>query len=130
MTDPTPDHTQPSNPVPPTPMAPTGYPGSPYSPYTAAIQPVYVVSPPKGFSITALVLGLASIFFGFTFLVPIGALIFGIIGAKKEPSGRAMAITGIVIGSLFLLGWLVFGGAILALILGGLAVSTTVPSTY
>lgn len=126
MTDPTPEQARP-----PAPAPPVGYQGAPYSPYTVpVIQPVYVVSQPRGFSITALVLGLVSIFFGFTFLVPIGALIFGIIGAKKEPTGRGMAITGIVIGSLFLLFWLIFGGAIIALILGSIAVSTTVPTTY
>jgi len=77
---------------------------------------VYVVqAQPKGFSITALVLALVSIVFGFTLILPLAALIFGIIGAKKEPAGRGMAIVGIVIGALDLVLWLILGGAIFAL---------------
>ncbi len=80
-------------------------------------QPVYVVqAPPRGLSITSLVLGLASIFFGFTFLVPLAGLIIGIIALKKEPAGKGMAITGIVIGAAFMLLWLILGGIILAAI--------------
>lgn len=60
---------------------------------------------PKGFSITSLILGLASILFGFTFLVPIGAVIFGAIGIKREPSARGMSITGLILGGIMLLGW-------------------------
>ncbi|MGN6197300.1 hypothetical protein [Humibacter sp.] len=60
---------------------------------------------PKGFSITSLILGLASILFGFTFLVPIGAVIFGAIGIKREPTGRGMSITGLILGGIMLLGW-------------------------
>ncbi|MGA0567518.1 DUF4190 domain-containing protein [Rathayibacter sp. KR2-224] len=79
-------------------------------PYT---QPVYQQTvvystyqpQPRGLSITSLVLGLVSIFFGFTFLVPIGAVIFGAIGIKREPTGRGMSITGLVLGGLCLLGW-------------------------
>ncbi|MGV8876896.1 MAG: DUF4190 domain-containing protein [Rhodoglobus sp.] len=79
-------------------------------------QTIYVVQgPPRGFSITSLILGLCSILFGFTFLVPLGALIFGIIGIRREPAGRGMAIAGIVIGALFMLFWLALGGAIFAL---------------
>jgi hypothetical protein len=77
--------------------------------------PIYVVqAQPKGFSVTALVLALVSIVFGFTLVLPLAALIFGIIGAKREPAGRGMAIVGIVIGALDLLVWLVLGGAIFA----------------
>jgi hypothetical protein len=62
---------------------------------------------PKAFSVTSLVLGLVSIFFGFTFLVPIGAIVFGIIGIKREPAVRGMSITGLILGGLCLLGWVV-----------------------
>lgn len=60
---------------------------------------------PKGMSVTSLVLGLVSLFFGWLFLVPIIGLIFGILGAKKEPAGRGMAIAGIVINSVIMAGW-------------------------
>ena len=66
----------------------------------------YAKSEPKGFSITALVLGLVSILFGFTFLMPIAALIFGLIGLNKEPAGKGMALVGVIIGGLALLVWL------------------------
>jgi len=88
--------------------------------YVGQAQTVYVVqSPPRGLSVTSLVLGLASIFFGFTFLVPLGALIFGIVGLKKEPAGKGMAVTGIVIGAAFMLFWILLGGVVIAAI-GGL----------
>jgi len=86
----------------------TSQPDSPHTVYVVQAQP-------KGFSVTALVLALVSIVFGFTLILPLAALIFGIIGAKKEPAGRGMAIVGIVIGALDLLLWLILGGAIFAL---------------
>ena len=104
---------QPEQPVPPHPVQ---YQQNGYSPYNAPIayQPVYATRPSTGLSVTALVLGLASILFGFTFLVPLGALIFGIIALKREPTGKGMATAGVVIGAAFMLFWLAFGGAILA----------------
>ncbi|MBB5642949.1 DUF4190 domain-containing protein [Cryobacterium roopkundense] len=108
----------PSNPQLPNSQHPVQYQQNGYSPYNAPIayQPVYAAQS-TGLSATALVLGLVSIFFGFTFLVPLGALIFGILALKREPAGKGMAITGIVIGGLFMLFWVLFGGAILAVIL-------------
>lgn len=111
-----PSYQQPEQPVP----QQNGY--SPYDP-PIAYQPVYVAQP-TGLSATALILGLVSIFFGFTFLVPLGALIFGIVALKREPAGRGMAITGIVIGALFMLFWVLFGGAILAVIFALLSAAT------
>jgi hypothetical protein len=58
-------------------------------------------------SVTSFVLGLVSIAFGFTFFVPLAAIIFGGIGARREPHARAFAIWGIVLGALSILGWLV-----------------------
>jgi hypothetical protein len=72
-----------------------------YAPVTYA---PYAPPQPKPLSITAMVLGIVSVVFWFTFLVPVGALVFGIIGLKKEPAGRGMSITGIVLGSICLLG--------------------------
>jgi hypothetical protein len=114
----------------PVPNYPVQYQPNGFSPYNAPIayQPVYPVylAQPKGFSVTALVLGLVSIVFGFTLLVPLSALIFGIVGLKREPAGRGMAIVGIVIGGLFMLFWLAFGGAILALIVGVMSAAVSV----
>ncbi|GAA3702438.1 hypothetical protein GCM10022377_15110 [Zhihengliuella alba] len=61
---------------------------------------------PKGASITSLVLGLCSIAFGFTFVVPIAGIIFGIVGLRREPAGRGMAIAGLVLNSIMIVGWI------------------------
>jgi hypothetical protein len=92
----------------------------------AAYQPQ-----PKGLSITALVLGLASILFGFTLLVPVGAVVFGIIGIRREPSARGMSITGVVLGGICLLGWLllVVLWIVFAIILAG-AAATSYSGSY
>lgn len=92
----------------PQPYAQQAYvqPGYPQQ-YAAVAYAPYTPAQPRGLSITAMVLGLVSILFWFTFLVPIGALVLGIIGLKKEPAGRGMAITGIVLGSVCLAGTII-----------------------
>lgn len=91
------------------------YPVQPYAqqpyaqPYPA--QPMYPApypypqSPPRGLSISSMVIGLVSLFFGFTFVLPIVGFVLGLMALKREPTGRAMAITGVVLNGLFLLGW-------------------------
>lgn len=54
------------------------------------------------FGILSLVLGVASIVAGHTFLVPVAAIVLGIIGLRREPAGRALSIWGIVLGSVML----------------------------
>lgn len=75
--------------------------------YTTTPQITYAVPPPRGMSIASMVIGIVSVFLGFTFFVPIVGLILGIVGLKREPHGRGMAITGIVINGLILAGWLI-----------------------
>ena len=58
-------------------------------------------------SITAFALGLASVALGQTWLVPIAAIVLGAMGYKREPAGRALAVWGIVLGSVMAFGWLV-----------------------
>ncbi|MBT1681908.1 DUF4190 domain-containing protein [Curtobacterium flaccumfaciens] len=79
----------------------------PTAPYTYPQQVVvgYQPSPPKGLSVTSMVLGLVSIVLGFTFLVPLVGFVLGIIGIRREPAGRGMAITGLVLNGLFVIGW-------------------------
>ena len=90
------------------------HPGYPPQPgYVAAYGvAVYPVAPPqpKGLSVTSLVLGLVSLVAGFTFVVPLVGLILGIVGARREPAGRGMAIAGIVISALILMVWVVIIG--------------------
>ncbi|HLR55924.1 MAG TPA: DUF4190 domain-containing protein [Actinomycetales bacterium] len=80
------------------------YPGYGQQPFYG--PPVYQPAPARGLSITSLVLGLVSVFFGFTFLVPLAALIFGLIALKKEPAGRGFALTGTIIGAVFMIFWI------------------------
>jgi len=68
--------------------------------------PATTVAPPRTLSIIALVLGGASVLFGYTFFVPIAAVVLGYLGLKREPAGRTMAIWGIVLGLLMSVGWL------------------------
>lgn len=78
-------------------------PQSPYvgpNPYAPQGGVVYAAAPPRGLSITSMVLGIVGLvgFFLGGSLLSVGAVIFGHIGLKKEPAGRGMAIAGIVTG--------------------------------
>ncbi|WP_435081535.1 hypothetical protein [Clavibacter michiganensis] len=86
--------------------APYGLAPAPVPPSPAAVawgQPVYAAAPPKGLSLTSMILGLVSVFFFWTFLCPLIGLVFGIIGIRKEPAGRGFAITGLILNGLLLL---------------------------
>ena len=103
----------PSAPAEPTPAAASYAQQQPDS-ASYAQQPVPAASatPTQWFSISSLVLGLVSIFAGWTFFAPVGGLVLGILAIKREPASRTMAIWGIVLN-----------GAMLALsVLGALAV--------
>lgn len=124
MTDP-----RPSDPTP-------EQPGPAYAPQPSYMQPAtpvypqqvvvgYQPGPPKGLSVTSMILGLVSILFGFTFLVPVVGLILGIVGLRKEPAGRGMAIAGLVLNGLFVLGWAL---VIIFVFVIGIGAATT--STY
>jgi hypothetical protein len=63
----------------------------------------------RNLSIIALVLGLASVVFGQTFLVPIAAIIVGVMAYRREPGGRAMAVWAIVLGAVMAFDWVVVG---------------------
>lgn len=83
---------------------PQQYGVQPYAPVYPAPYP-YPASPPKGLSISSMVIGLVSLFFGFTFVLPVVGFVLGLMGLRREPAGRAMAITGVVLNGLFLLVW-------------------------
>ncbi|MBF4566064.1 DUF4190 domain-containing protein [Plantibacter sp. VKM Ac-2876] len=83
---------------------PQQYGMQPYAPVYPAPYP-YPASPPKGLSISSMVIGLVSLFFGFTFVLPVVGFVLGLMGLRREPAGRAMAITGVVLNGLFLLVW-------------------------
>ncbi|QOD45007.1 hypothetical protein [Clavibacter zhangzhiyongii] len=86
--------------------APYGLAPAPVPPAPAAVawgQPVYAAAPPKGMSLTSMILGLVSVLFFWTFLCPLIGLVFGIVGIRREPAGRGFAITGLVLNGLLLL---------------------------
>ncbi len=83
----------------------------------------------SGKAVAGFVLGLISIILFLTIVVPLLALIFGVLGLREigrsngMRTGRGMAITGIVLGTLGLLG----GGALWVVI--GHEVATTTGAT-
>ncbi|WP_243696957.1 DUF4190 domain-containing protein [Labedella endophytica] len=100
----------------------SGYPPAqqPHSPQAYYGQPVYmaVAPPPRGKSIASMVLGLVSVFFGFTLILPLIGFIMGLTALKSEPTGRGMAVTGIILNGLMLLGWVVLVGFFLLVVVG------------
>ena len=103
--------------------APYPQPGSPYGPPNAYAQPNPYGQPPyygmpaepKGLSITSMVCGISSVLLGWFLLPQLAAIITGHLALGREPSGKGMSITGLVLGYLCLLG---YGAFWLLLILG------------
>lgn len=95
-------------------------------------QPQYFGQPPyygrpveaKTLSIASMVCGIASVLMGWLLLPQFAAIITGHLALRREPSGKGMSITGLVLGYLCLLGY----GAIWLLLIIGLAVAGTVGS--
>lgn len=80
--------------------APVQY-GQPGTPFNGYGQPTYYGLPPepKGLSIASLCCGIAAfIGLGFFLLPQLAAVILGHMALKREPSGRGMAIAGLVLG--------------------------------
>lgn len=83
------------------------YPGNyPQQQYPQQPHLHYGAPQPRGMSIASMVLGLVSIVTGFTFVVPIVGLVLGIVGLRREPAGRGMAIAGLILNGLMLVGWI------------------------
>lgn len=64
-------------------------------------------APARTLSIVSLALGAASVLLGFTFLVPIAAIITGFFGYSREPESRVMSVWGIILGGVMVLGWVI-----------------------
>lgn len=87
------------------------------APYPApATATVPTTAPSSALSISSLVLGLVSIFAGWTFFAPVAGLVTGILALGREPHSRTMAIWGIVLNAVMLAGSLLV--VVLALTLG------------
>jgi hypothetical protein len=108
---------------------PYNQPPSPYNHAGPYGQPGYygVPAEPKTLSIASMVCGIASVIMGFLLLPQVAAIVTGHMALKREPSGKGMSITGLVLGYLCLLGY----GALWLLAIIGLAVaSSTTTSSY
>ena len=86
--------------------------GQPY--YGRAVEP-------KTLSIASMVCGIASVIMGWLLLPQFAAIITGHMALRREPSGRGMSITGLVLGYLCLLGY----GAVWLLFIIGVTVAAT-----
>lgn len=84
----------------PTPLAPSA--------------PASTVAPVRVLGILSLVLGVASLAFGLFFIVPVAAIVLGVLALRAEPSSRAIAIGGIVTGAVSLAGFALAAVAALA----------------
>jgi len=82
----------------------------------------YPASPPRGLSITSLVLGIVSLFFGFTFVVPLIGAILGFVGLRREPAGRGFALAGVWINGLILVFWIVITIVVVLAVVAGAVV--------
>jgi hypothetical protein len=82
---------------------------TPALPTTAATAATPAYVPSRNLSVIALVLGIASVLLGFTFLVPIAAIVVGVLGYRREPTGHAIAVWGIVLGAVMAFGWIIAG---------------------
>lgn len=96
-------------PAPPAGQSPQGqYPMQPQPSYYAnpsvTQRPmIYADSGPKGLSIASMVIGFACIVGFAVFVVPqIVGVILGHLALRREPSGRGMAVTGLVLNYLFI----------------------------
>lgn len=80
--------------------APAQY-GQPGGPFNAYGQPAYYGVPPepKGLSIASLCCGIAAFLgLGFFLLPQFAAVVLGHLALRREPSGKGMAIAGLVLG--------------------------------
>ncbi|PPG50468.1 hypothetical protein C5C27_16885, partial [Rathayibacter sp. AY2B7] len=80
----------------------------------SALAGFVVISPV--ISLTSLILGVTSVFFGLTVIAPAAGLVFGILGLRREPTGRTLSIWGIVLNSVMLGLVLLFAIAVLVVV--------------
>lgn len=94
------------------------------APYGTPSVPPHTVAaaPSTPFSLTSLILGVTSVFFGLTVIAPVAGLVFGVLGLRREPTGRTLAIWGIVLNAVMIglvglfLAFLIFAGLLLPLV--------------
>ncbi len=73
-----------------------------------AVTPGVPAAQPNGMATAALILGIASVFFGP--LLALVGLVLGIVGMKRGGAQRGQAVGGLTISAVVLAGWLLLGG--------------------
>src|SRR6187431_3065108 len=73
------------------------------------------VAPNRTYSLLAFVLAIGSLALGQTVVLPIVAIVLGIMGYRQEPAGRTLSVWGIVLAAFALFGWVLFGAVGLAI---------------
>jgi hypothetical protein len=86
---------------------------------------VIVQTRPKGRSVSGLVLGIISLGFGWTLVVPVVGLVLSGLGLKREASGKTYAIWVLVLNGLAVLGWVIGVIMIVAAIQAARAISSS-----
>lgn len=56
----------------------------------------------RGFAITSLVLGIASVVSGWTFFVPVAGLVFGILALRRGTTDRTLTLWGVWLNAIML----------------------------
>lgn len=79
---------------------------APENPYAAPAAATPATTGTPGFSIAALVLGIAAIPTGW-WIASVLAIVFGFLARSREPQARTMSTWGIVLGFVGAFGWLV-----------------------
>ena len=109
-------------PAAPSPQAAPAYASAPPT-YTPNQQNPYqpgVAGPPRGLSVTSMVLGIVGVLFGgFGLLISIAAVITGHMGQRRQPYAKPFWLTGIITGYFgILIGLVVTGLFIFLIVLG------------
>jgi hypothetical protein len=100
-----------------------GIPGEVLQPYSGHYGG-FAPAEPRGLSIAALALGAAAVFTGGLLLVPqILAVVFGHIALRREPAGKPLALTGLILGYVMLAAAVVVIVAFVTLIAVGTGMS-------
>ncbi|MCK8467833.1 hypothetical protein M0722_11580 [Microbacterium sp. KSW4-16] len=72
----------------------------------------------KMLGLASLVTGIVSFFAGITLLVPIAGLVAGFFSLRREPAGRTLAVWGIILNTLALIGGVIVAVGIILTFIG------------
>lgn len=96
------------------------------NPQVVYMAPGYVQLAPTGKSAASMWIGIVSLFFGFTFFLPLLGFVLGVVGYKRELTARSMSMTGLILNGIFLVGWSI----VLLIVIGGIVAAAAAVGTY